>query len=152
MEDKIFNSGFNNVEYGSERATQQEISISSAVSDRYEENTSESIEDVYTRRKMMEKMEQFYEESEFYEKYGQEPKRVDRCDFFKIYYYFKDKLKELYEYDAVQIFCAIAEFFDLNYKVIYKDIITLEDKVEILDILEDQYGLDKPLQNSKKLF
>ena len=43
MEDKIFNSGFNNVEYGSERATQQEISISSAVSDRYEENTSESI-------------------------------------------------------------------------------------------------------------
>lgn len=152
MEDKIFNSQFNNVEFGSERTSQQEISINPAVADRYEENTSENIEDVYTKRNMMEKMEELYEESEFYEKYGQEPKRVDRCDFFKIYYYFKDKLKELNEYNAVQIFCAIAEFFDLNYKIIYKDIITLEDKVEILDILEDQYGLDKPLQNSKKLF
>lgn len=152
MEDKIFNSQFNNVEFGSERASQQEISINPAVADRYEENTSENMEDVYTKRKMMEKMEELYEESEFYEKYGQEPKRVDRCDFFKIYYYFKDKLKELNEYNAVQIFCTIAEFFDLNYKIIYKDIITLEDKVEILDILEDQYGLDKPLQNSKKLF
>ena len=87
MEDKIFNSQFNNVEFGSERTSQQEISINPAVADRYEENTSENIEDVYTKRNMMEKMEELYEESEFYEKYGQEPKRVDRCDFFKIYYF-----------------------------------------------------------------
>ena len=152
MEDKIFNSGFNNVDFGYERTTQQEIAINPSVADLYEENVSEDMEGVYAKRKLVEMMDSFYESSEFYEKYGQEPKRIERGDYFKIYYYFKDKLKETEEYNAVQIFCAICEFFDLNYKVIYKDIITLEDKVEILDIFDEQYGLDKPLQNSKKLF
>jgi len=152
MEDKIFNSSFNNVEYGTDRTSQQEIFISPVVSDNYEENVSTNMEDVYIKREMMEQMEKFYEESEFYEKYGSEQKRIDRGDFFKIYYYFKDRFKQLDRYNAVQIFCTIAEFFELNYKLVYRDIITLEDKVEILDILEEQYGLDKPLQNSKRLF
>ena len=152
MEDKIFNSSYNNVEYGTDRTSQQEISINPAVADNYEENVSENMEDVYVKKNMMDQMEQFYEESEFFEKYGREPKRIDRGDFFKIYYHFKDKFKELGHYNAVQIFCTIAEFFELNYKLLYRDIITLEDKVEILDILEEQYGLDKPLQNSKRLF
>ena len=152
MEDKIFNSGYNNVDYGAERTTQQEISISPVVSDRYEENVSDDMEGVYVRKKMVEVMEDIYENSEFFEKYGQDPKKVERGDFFKIYYYFKDKLMEKGEYDAVQILCAIAEFFELNYKVVYKDVISLEDKVEILDILEEQYGLDEHLKKSKRLF
>lgn len=152
VKDKIFNSRYNNVEYGSERTSNQEIAIDPAISDLYEENVSENMEEVYVKKNMMKKMEELYEQSEFYQKYGQDPRRIERCDFFKIYYYFKDKLKELNEYNIVQIFCVISEFFDFNYKVLYKDIITLEDKVEILDIIEDQYGLDKPLASSKKLF
>ena len=58
MENKIFNSGFNNVEIGFDRSSQQEIAINPAISDRYDENTSENIEDIYDRRNTMEQMEQ----------------------------------------------------------------------------------------------
>jgi len=52
----------------------------------------------------------------------------------------------------IKIFCAIAEFFDLNYKILYNDILTLEDKVKILDQLEKEYGLEKQFTKSKALF
>ena len=52
----------------------------------------------------------------------------------------------------MQIFCAIAEFFELNYKTLYNDIISLEDKSEILEALQESYGLESTLSSSKKLF
>jgi hypothetical protein len=152
LEDKIFNNSFNNVEYGSDRTTQQEIAINPSVSDMYEENLSENIEDVYAKKHMLDVMDGFYETSPFYEKYGQTPKKIDRSDFREIYYHFKEKLKETGEFNAVEIFCTIAEYFDLNYKVLYRDILSLENKIEILNIIEEQQGLDKQLQKSKRLF
>ena len=79
-------------------------------------------------------------------------KKVERCDLFKIYYHFKDELQKQNEFSIIQIFCTIAEFFDLNYKTLYNDILTLEDKVNILEHLEKEYGLDKHFARSKALF
>lgn len=152
MEDKIFNSSFDNVEYGGERLTNAAISIDPAVSGKYEDSTSEDIESLYTERRMWEIMSALYTESEFYEKYKQEPKKIERRDFYRIYYYFKDKLVEYNEFNPVQIFCAIAEFFDMNYKTLYKDVISLEEKAKILEILEETKGLEKHVSPSKKLF
>ena len=153
MQDKIGNSSYDNVEYGVERTTQTPIQIDPYAEEMYEETTSENIEDIYVKRKMMDIMNEIYEQSEYFEKYGgKKPKKVDRSDLFGIYYYFKDELRKRNEYTIVQIFITIAEFFDLNYRTLYNDILTLEDKVEILDHLSDEYGLERQFAQSNPLF
>lgn len=152
MEDKIFNSNFDNVEYGTERSSQSSISIDPAAERYYEESMSENIEDLYTERRLRDIMSKIYNESEFKDKYSDIPKKIERRDMFKIYYYFKDELNKIGEFNIVQIFCAIAEFFDMNYRTLYKDVITLEDKAEILELIEEQNGIEKHVSKSKKLF
>jgi hypothetical protein len=97
-------------------------------------------------------MDDLYHESEYFEKYGNNLKKIERGDMFGIYYHFKDELMKKNEFSIIQIFCAIAEFFDLNYKILYNDILTLEDKVKIPDQLEKEYGLEKQFTKSKALF
>lgn len=152
MEDKIINNNFDNVEYGTEGLLQTPIAISPLVSDRYEESISENIEDIYIRKKINEDLYKIYASSPFYSKYGTDPKKkIEKKDMFDIYYSFKTELiKE--DYSLVQIVCAIAEFFQINYKTLYNDVLSLEDKAVVLETLREMYGLDKDFAKSKQLF
>lgn len=152
MVDKIINNSYDAVDYGQEALSQSPIAINPLVSDQYEEATSENIEDIYTRKNLYNQMSELYEASEFYEKYGQECKKLEKADISNVYYTFKRQLLEKDDYNLVQVFTTIAEFFDLNYKTLYNDIISLEDKAEILEILRDMYGLESQFAKSKKLF
>lgn len=152
LEDKIINNSYDAVEYGTESLRSSSISISPLVSDRYEESISENIEEIFIRKKLYEDVANIYEESKYFEKYGKEYKKLEKADVSDIYYTFKGELKKKNDYSIVQIFCAIAEFFDLNYKTLYNDIITIEDKAEILENLRETYGLEKEFAKSKKLF
>ena len=152
MVDKIINNSYDAVDYGQEALSQSPIAINPLVSEQYEEATSENIEDIYTRKKLYNQMSELYEASEFYEKYGQDCKKLEKADISNVYYTFKHQLLEKNDYNLVQIFTTIAEFFDLNYKTLYNDIISLEDKAEILEILRDMYGRESQFAKSKKLF
>ena len=152
MVDKIINNSYDAVDYGQEALSQSPIAINPLVSDQYEEAISENIEDIYTRKNLYNQMSELYEASEFYEKYGQDCKKLEKADISNVYYTFKHQLLEKNDYNLVQIFTTIAEFFDLNYKTLYNDIISLEDKAEILEILRDMYGLESQFAKSKKLF
>ena len=152
MVDKIINNSYDAVDYGQEALSQSPIAINPLVSEQYEEATSENIEDIYARKKLYNQMSELYEASEFYEKYGQDCKKLEKADISNVYYTFKHQLLEKNDYNLVQIFTTIAEFFDLNYKTLYNDIISLEDKAEILEILRDMYGLESQFAKSKKLF
>lgn len=152
MDGKILNNRFDCVDFGNERTSNLKVSISPFVEDQYRENVSDNIDDVYVDKELMNLMNDLYVESEFYEKYGQIAKKVDRRDVVDIYYYFKRKLLETNRYTIIQIFCAISDFFDINYKTLYNDVITLEDKVEILEMLEDMYGLESQFSKSNRLF
>ena len=152
MVDKIINNSYDAVDYGQEALSQSPIAINPLVSDQYEEATSENIEDIYTRKNLYNQMSELYEASEFYEKYGQDCKKLEKADISNVYYTFKHQLLEKDDYNLVQVFTTIAEFFDLNYKTLYNDIISLEDKAEILEILRDMYGLESQFAKSKKLF
>ena len=152
LEDKIINNSFDNVEYGVESSRASGISISPFVSDRYEESTSDNIEEIYLRKRINEKMIELYEESPYFAKYGKE-RKLEKADIPEIYYTFKSELRKDNSYNLVQIFCAIAEFFELNYKSLYNDIISLEDKAEILENLRESYGLEAQMTaKSKRLF
>lgn len=152
MVDKIINNSYDAVDYGQEALSQSPIAINPLVSDQYEEAISENIEDIYTRKNLYNQMSELYEASEFYEKYGQDCKKLEKADISNVYYTFKRQLLEKDDYNLVQVFTTIAEFFDLNYKTLYNDIISLEDKAEILEILRDMYGLESQFAKSKKLF
>ena len=152
MVDKIINNSYDAVDYGQEALSQSPIAINPLVSDQYEEATSENIEDIYTRKNLYNQMSELYEASEFYEKYGQDCKKLEKADISNVYYTFKRQLLEKDDYNLVQVFTTIAEFFDLNYNTLYNDIISLEDKAEILEILRDMYGLESQFAKSKKLF
>ena len=70
LEDKIINNNFDNVEYGTEALSQSPIAVNPMVYDRYEESLSEDISEIYTRKKMDEDLEEIYEASPYYKKYG----------------------------------------------------------------------------------
>ena len=152
IEDKIIDNSFDKVDYGVERTTQSSIQISPFVEKQYEESVSENIDEIYTKRRLMDIMDNLYKGSVFFNKYGKNLKKIERSDLFNVYYHFKDELKKYNEFNIIQIFCTIAEFFDLNYKVLYNDILTLEEKVIILDALEKEYGLERELNKSNALF
>lgn len=152
MENSVINNSFNLVEYGTESLKNTQISINPAISDIYEESTTSCIEDVYTRKKMESEILEMYEASDFYKKYGNEYKKIDRCDMSPIYYYFKDAFMKIGTYNSVEIFLCIAEFFDMNYKILYNDIISLEDKGNILTTLDETIGLENIFEKSYKLF
>lgn len=150
LEDKILNNDYNSVDYGTEKGSA--IAISPFVSDRYEESISENIEELYLRKRVNEKLVELYEASPYFKKYGKE-KKLEKADIPEIYYTFKAELRKDASYSLVQIFCAIAEFFELNYKTLYNDIISLEDKAEILENLRESYGLETQMTTkSKRLF
>lgn len=152
MIDKIINNSYDAVDYGQGSLSQNPISINPLISDQYEESTSENIEDIYTRKKLYDQMNDLYMMSEFYEKYGQDCKKLEKADIGNVYYTFKPLLLNIDHYNLVQVFTTIAEFFDINYKILYNDVISLEDKAEILEILRDMYGLETQFAKSKKLF
>ena len=66
--------------------------------------------------------------------------------------FFTPEETSVLEFNAVQVFCAIAEFFDVNYKIMYNDVISLEDKVIILEEMSEMYGLKKRFANVNRLF
>lgn len=76
-------------------------------------------------------------------------RKIDKSDMPEIYYYFKDIL-EAQNFDELECFCAIAEFFKLNYKSLYDDVITIESKAKILNSLKEDYNIK--FEKNNKLF
>lgn len=152
MEDKIINNNFDSVEYCTECLKGGTIEIDPKLRDRYEETTSENIEDVYTRKHLYNDLMNMYMKSKYYEKYGQDCKKIERRDMMDVYYTFKEQLMEKKDYSLAQVVCAIAEFFEMNYKTLYNDVLSLEDKARVIEDLQEIYGLESNFANSKRLF
>lgn len=124
------------------------ISVDPIVYDQYDEATTSDISELYTYRITSDMMYDAYLKSPFYEKYGTDPKKIEKSDYYDIYIYFKDFLmkSEDHKLNIVQIFISILEFFELNYEKMYKDIIPITDKSKILETIYDVYGHKSKLQ------
>lgn len=149
---EIINNSYEDVDYTNDRFTQNTLSIDPMVSDNYKESLSDELDEVYNLKQLEEFLGEFYENSPWFAKYGRNAKKIERGDISDIYYYFKEKLESVKIFNIVHILCAICEFFDLNYKYVYNDIVSLRDKANILESLEDKYGLEDYFKKSVKLF
>lgn len=147
-EDKIINNSYNTGEIEYEAFTGA-MKIDDRVSSLYEDQHSENMFETRTLKTLNEEIYKIFKESPFYEKY-KNPKRVDKGDMVKMYYFFKDKLLKEKAYSNAQIFMAFAEFFQINYDQLYKEIGVL-DKEGLLRELNSHKGLKKKIK-TKRLF
>lgn len=147
---KVLNNTYNAVDR--ETGTTSAITVSPLVSHLYQESVSEDITDLYQSRISDEIMYDLFLESPFYEKYNKSTKKIEKSDAYDIYVYFRDKLVEKkLDMNIIQIFFAIMEFFDFNYDKMYNDVISINDKSQILETLANVYGYKSEL-NCNKLF
>ena len=146
-EDKIINNSFNSGELNYEEFTQT-IRVDSRVSGLYEDQLGDIIE-CRTIQLLNDEIYKIFEESPYYQKY-KNPKRVDKNDMMKMYYYFKEKIMLIKNFSAMEMFIGFAEFFQINYDQLYAEIRVL-DKEIILRELSAKYGLSSKIK-TKRLF
>jgi hypothetical protein len=146
--DKILNNSYNtgNIDYES---FSQPIKVDDRVYDLYKDVLSENIVEERIFKLLENSIYDIFLNCPYYEKY-KTPKRVDKNDLIKMYYYFKEKLLKENAFSSVQIFIGFAEFFQINYDQLYDDIGVL-DKEGLLKELNEKFKLDKKIK-TKKLF
>jgi hypothetical protein len=147
-EDKIINNSYNTgeMEYEVFSAT---MKIDDRVASLYEDQYSENMYEVRTVKALSEDIYTLFMESPFHEKY-KNPKRVDKGDMVKMYYYFKEKLIKAKSFSNAQIFMGFAEFFQINYDQLYNEVGVL-DKEGLLRELNDHKSMKSKIE-TKKLF
>ncbi len=146
---KIFNNGWNSVERTT--GTTSAITVDPYMDECYDDATTSDITELYITRNINKNMHVIFANSPFYEKYKNN-KRIDKCELYDVYVYFRDNIREMMpEITFVQTFIGIAEFFDLNYEILYNDIISIEDKSKILECLKVVHNYNNKM-NCAKLF
>ena len=146
-EDKIINNSFNSGELNYQEFTQT-IKVDNRVSSLYEDQLGDIIE-YRTIQRLNAEIYLIFEESPYYEKY-KNPKRVDKNDMLKMYYYFKNAINETKGFSVMEIFIGFAEFFQINYDQLYGEI-RVSDKEDLLKELNEKYGLKNRIK-TKRLF
>ncbi len=146
-EDKIINNSYNQGEYNIDDLLI--LKVSDEVYPLYEDQISENIIERHTLKMLDEDMYEIFKNSPFFEKY-KKPRRTDGSDRVKVYYYFKEELIKRRKYTNIEIFIAIAEFFQINYEQLYNEIGVLE-KENILKELNEKYNLFNKIK-TKRLF
>lgn len=149
---KLFDSSWDKVEYGEERTKNTEISVLPLMSDTYEESTTADMDGLLSKKMIQEDFYKIFLLSPWCEKYSKDDRKVEKKDIPEIYSYFKEEVKKHYNYNLVEILCAVCEFFNLNYSHVYNNVLSLGDKSKILEILETDYGLKNEYSHCKKLF
>ena len=146
--DKIINNSFNSGELKYEDFGQQTIKIDSKVSSLYDDLLGDVIEH-RTIQLLNEEIYKIFEASPYFKKY-KVPKRVDKNDMLKMYYYFKEAIMKEKNFSPMEMFIGFAEFFQINYDQLYGEIRVL-DKESLLKELNEKYGLKNKIK-TKRLF
>lgn len=145
-EDKIINNSFNSGEMGYDDLSQP-MKVDSKIADMNADVMGDILE-VRSRNKLDNEISEIFIVSPYYEKY-KNPKRVDKNDMIKMYYYFKDNLENIEEYTAVEYFKAFAEFFQINYNQLYLDIGVMDNERILREVAATH---DKKRIQTKRLF
>ena len=147
-EDKILNNSYNSGDIDFENFIQP-MKVDDKVYDLNKDIMSDDIIEERTFKILDNKIYELFSISPYYDKY-KVPKRVDKNDLVKMYYYFKERLVKENTFSTAQIFMGFAEFFQINYDQLYKEVGIL-DKENLLKELNEKFCLNKKIK-TKKLF
>ena len=146
-EDKMINNSFNSGELNFQEFTQT-IKVDGRVSGLYDDQLGDVIEH-RTIKLLNDEIYAIFVESPYHKKY-KIPKRVDKNDMVKMYYYFKEAIMKDKSFSPMEMFIGFAEFFQINYDQLYGEIRVL-DKEALLKELNEKYGLKDRIK-TKRLF
>ena len=149
---KLFNSNWNNVDYGTERTKNSEIAVLPLVSELYEESTTSDMDKLICGKMLSNDLYDLFINSPWYEKYKDPDTKIDKRDISPIYFYFKDEINKRFTYTPVEVMCAICEFFTFNYSYVYNNVLSLQEKSAILKTLAEDHGLKTEFTSIKPLF
>ena len=146
-EDKILNNSFSSGELNFREFTQT-IKVDGRVSSLYDDQLGDVLEH-RTKKILNDEIYEIFKDSIYYEKY-KVPKRVDKNDMIKMYYFFKEEIAKVKDFSAMEMFIGFAEFFQINYDQLYGEIRVL-DKEYLLKELNEKYSLNNRIK-TKRLF
>jgi len=146
--DKILNNSYNtgNITYDDFVG---DLKMDPRVSSQYEEQSSDDITEVRNFKMLYDEIYELFLDCPYYNKY-KNPKRIDKNDRAKMYYYFKERLTKGNRYTNTEIFIGFAEFFQDSYDQLYTDIGVL-DKEGLLKEINEKYNVTHKIA-SKRLF
>lgn len=130
-EDKIFNNRYNTGEIEFEPFPKMRI------------DTPESFDILgeYTSLELQKHLMQIFQASPFFSTYAQS-RKIPKGESCNIFYYFETELDKTQEMRLMEKFIAIADFMEMSYEVLYKEI-SVKHKENILKEMDDEYGIFK---------
>jgi hypothetical protein len=148
----ILGNSYNNKDYGTDINENSTISVAPAASDLYDEATTDDPDEIKRKERLNNLMYDLFTESPWVEKYGGNDKKVEKKDIEKVYTYFHHLIVDINGYNELEAICTIAEFFQMNYKTIYSDVLGEKQKSNLMKLLKEQYGLSKEIRATHKMF
>jgi len=146
-EDTIINNSFSTGEL-SYTPFPETIKLDNRISGLYDDQFGDIL-DYRNKKNLNDILYKIFEKSPYYEKY-KNPKRVDKSDMVKMFYYFRDNIEDIKYFSALELFIGFAEFFQVNYDQLYSEI-KVVDKENLLKELNDKLSLHNRIK-TKKLF
>ena len=160
----ILGNSYNNKEYGTDINENSTITVDPLASELYEEATTEDPDEIKRKEKLNNLMYDLFVESEWYKKYGAftfinaegkeetNTKKVEKKDIKPIYEYFEHFLVDVNGFNELEAICTICEFFQMNYKTVYSDILLPNKKSELLLLLQEKYKISRNIRKTYNLF
>ena len=135
----VLNNSFNNG--AGPQALSGPIALDPVVASQYDYATTEDPVLLNERKRAAEYLYDIFKESPYFETYGREndgasAKKVDKNDIREVFYYHKERLLKRMKLSAFETVIAISEFFDLDYKFVAENVLSMDMKAEIM---EDYY-------------
>ncbi len=138
-EDKIFNNRYNTGEIDYEPFPKMRI------------DTPENFDvlEEYTSHELQKQLLDIFQKAPFFESYTSN-RKIPKGESCKIFYYFEDELTKAREMRLMEKFIAVADFMEMSYEVLYKEI-SIKHKETLLKEMDDEYGIFKK-RNIHRLF
>ena len=160
----ILGNSYNNKDFGNDINENSTKTVNPSAYDLYEEATTDDPDELKRKDRLRNLMYDLFVQSEWYDKYGAfavidtegneatNDKKVEKKDIKPIYEYFEHFIVDVNGYDELEAILTICEFFQLNYKTIYDNVLPPIKKSDLLKIIKEKYGISKELRKTYTLF
>lgn len=151
----------NNSYFSGEKTKNYNLSSSSMevdpiLSDQYDFAMTEDIALLNDRKDTQEKLYEIFIKSPYAEQFKKDDQimKIPKDSVGEIFNYMKNELAKVKTITAFETVIAINEFFDFNYDLIYKKVLTPQMKTEILEDYYNNMGMKNKIdkESSVKLF
>lgn len=139
--DPILNNSYNQVDYSPDFSST--IEVAPDVSHLYPDATGENIEYERIKTQINEDLYELFKNSEYYKSFRKTVKKMPKRKEPEVFYYFFNALHKMNKYDCYDIVLTLFEFFNINYDLAWKNLLTTPIKEELLKEMVEIHGEER---------